>query len=230
MADDQRSRTAPAEHRWPVVIAVLIALALHLFLPSSLLEVQRYIVAVVVVALLIPLIVLNPHRLVRQTRWSRNLEIVTALVLVAANQITLVLLVFQLVERAGDGTALLVASLQVWTTNVIAFALLYWVIDRGGPVARVHVPREDLAHADFRFPQDEDHDAVVEVARGSSRTSDWVPSFVDYLYFSLSNSMAFSPTDTMPLTHRAKLLMGLESFAGFILLALVIARAVAQIG
>ncbi|MCI2958729.1 hypothetical protein MN032_13600 [Agromyces atrinae] len=230
MADDQRSRTAPAEHRWPVVIAVLIALALHLFLPSSLLEVQRYIVAVIVVALLIPLIVLNPHRLVRQTRWSRNLEIVTALVLVAANQITLVLLVFQLVERAGDGTALLVASLQVWTTNVIAFALLYWVIDRGGPVARVHVPREDLAYADFRFPQDEDHDAVVEVARGSSRTSDWVPSFVDYLYFSLSNSMAFSPTDTMPLTHRAKLLMGLESFAGFILLALVIARAVAQIG
>lgn len=230
MADDQRSRTAPAEHRWPVVIAVLFALALHLFLPSSLLEVQRYFIAGIVIALLVPLIVLNPHRLVRQTQWSRNLEIATALVLVAANQWTLVLLVFQLVERSGDGPALLVASLQVWTTNVIAFALLFWVIDRGGPVARVHVPREDLDRADFRFPQDEDHDAVVEVASGSSRTSDWVPSYVDYLYFSLSNSMAFSPTDTMPLTHRAKLLMGIESFAGFILLALVIARAVAQIG
>jgi len=57
-----------------------------------------------------------------------------------------------------------------------------------------------------------------------------VPNFVDYLYFSLSNSMAFSPTDTMPLSHRAKMLMALESFAGFVLLALVIARAVSLIG
>ena len=59
-----------------------------------------------------------------------------------------------------------------------------------------------------------------EVARGSSRQADWVPNYIDYFYFSLSNSMAFSPTDTMPLTHRAKLLMALESFAGFALLAL----------
>jgi hypothetical protein len=87
-----------------------------------------------------------------------------------------------------------------------------------------------LQPADFRFPQDEDDDAITEVRARSSAVADWVPTFVDYLYFSLSNSMAFSPTDTMPLSHRAKLLMGLEAFAGFIILALVIARAVSLIG
>ncbi len=115
-------------------------------------------------------------------------------------------------------------------TNVIAFALVYWGLDRGGPVARVTVERKKLARADFRFPQDEDADAITEVAAGSSAEMDWVPNFIDYLYFSMTNAMAFSPTDTMPLTHRAKALMGLESFAGFVLLALVIARAVSLIG
>jgi hypothetical protein len=80
--------------------------------------------------------------------------------------------------------------------------------------------------ADFRFPQDEDHDAIDEVAARSSKRTGWVASFVDYLYFSLSNSMAFSPTDTMPLSGRAKVMMGLEAAGGFVLLALVIARAV----
>ena len=100
-----------------------------------------------------------------------------------------------------------------------------------GEISRfVSQPRGRLPLADFRFPQDEDHDDVTEVARGSSKQLDWVPNYVDYFYFSLSNSMAFSPTDTMPLSHRAKLLMALESFAGFVLLALVIARAVSLIG
>ena len=120
--------------------------------------------------------------------------------------------------------------LQVWVTNVIAFALVYWDMDRGGPVTRRHASRSELPDADFRFPQDEDHDAVDEVASRSSRNSGWVPSFADYLYFSLSNSMAFSPADTMPLSVRAKALMGIESFGGFVLLALVIARAVSLLG
>jgi hypothetical protein len=140
--------------------------------------------------------------------------------------VALVQLVVQLTGGNEDGRRLLLASLQVWVTNVVAFALVYWELDRGRPVARWHLPRQDLPPADFRFPQDEDHDAVQEVAGRSSVRSNWVASFADYLYFSLSNSMAFSPTDTMPLSHRAKALMAVQSFGGFVLLALVIARAV----
>jgi hypothetical protein len=78
----------------------------------------------------------------------------------------------------------------------------------------------------FRFAQDEDHDTVYEVAVGSSKLADWVPALHDYLYVSLTNSSAFSPTDTMPLTGRAKLLMGLESSSALIVSVLVISRGV----
>ena len=227
---DREERAAHPEHRWPVVAAVLIALGLYTFLPSGLFEAQRYVVVGLGLVLMVPLVILTPHRYTKETRFSRLAEVGLALILVAANQLTLALLIMQLVHKSDNGGALLLASLQVWVTNVIAFAGLYWCLDRGGPVARVTQPRADLRLADFRFPQDEDDDTVIEVAAGSSEKSDWVATYVDYLYFSLTNSMAFSPTDTMPLTTRAKALMGLESFAGFVMLALVIARAVAQIG
>ncbi|WP_292853528.1 hypothetical protein [Microbacterium sp.] len=227
---DRGERTARPEHRWPPVVAVVVAMALYTFLPSGLFEVQRYVVVGIGVVLLIPLIVLNPHRYTKETRFSRLSEVGLALLIVVANQLTLVLLIIQLVHKSNQGGALLLASLQVWVTNVIAFALLFWCLDRGGPVARTTQPRAKMRRADFRFPQDEDADTVAEVAKGSSEKSDWVPTFIDYLYFSLSNSMAFSPTDTMPLTTRAKSLMAIESFAGFVMLALVIARAVGQIG
>ncbi|GAA3760838.1 hypothetical protein GCM10022240_11760 [Microbacterium kribbense] len=223
-------RTARPEHRWPVVVGVLIALALYTFLPSGLFAAQRYVVVAIGLLLLIPLIAINPHHYVKETRLSRLGELGLALVIVAANQLTLVLLIMQLVQKSTGGSGLLLAALQVWVTNVIGFALVFWCIDRAGPVARTTVPRSKMRAADFRFPQDEDEDTIDEVAKGSSAMSDWVPAFVDYLYFSLSNSMAFSATDTMPLSTRAKALMALESFAGFVLLAVVIAQAVSQIG
>ncbi|MET3721590.1 putative membrane protein [Arthrobacter sp. UYEF21] len=228
-ADDEPQ--APAEHRWPAVIGLLVALALYATLPTAFLPGVRYAVVIVGLGLLIPLIALNPRRLTRETRWSRYLSLGQALLLVVANEAALVQLVIALTSsNNSNGPTLLLAALQVWVTNVIAFALVYWELDRGGPVARRHTPRHELPRADFRFPQDEDHDAVKEVAARSSVKSGWTASFIDYVYFSLSNSMAFSPTDTMPLSARAKSLMGLEAFGGFVLLALVIAHAVSLLG
>jgi hypothetical protein len=167
----------------------------------------------------------------RETRWSRRIATAQALLLVAANEVALVQLVILLTtSKHNDGPADLVSALQVWVTSVIAFGLVFWELDRGGPVSRRHTPRHQLPPADFRFPQDEDHDAIAEVAARSSSRIDWVASFFDYVYVSLSNSMAFSPTDTMPLSLRAKSLMALESFGAFVMLALVIARAVSLLG
>ncbi|KQP01150.1 hypothetical protein [Leifsonia sp. Leaf264] len=224
------TRTARIEHRWPAVFALVVALALYGALPNDLITVQRYVTVAIGILLLIPLIAINPHHLTRQTRWSRTLSLALAIVVVLSNQITIVSLVLLLVGGSEEGPSLLQSALQVWVANVIGFALLYWEIDRGGPVVRTMVKRSDLPRADFRFPQDEDDDTIDEVAAGSSGKSDWTASYVDYFYFSLSNSMAFSPTDTMPLTARSKLLMSLESFGGFVILALVIARAVSLIG
>jgi hypothetical protein len=122
---------------------------------------------------------------------------------------------------------MLLAAGQVWLTNIIAFGLIFWELDRGGPVARTQIrERRDLPPADFRFSQDENDDAVDEVAVGASGRSDWVPTLMDYLYVSVTNSTAFSPTDTMPLSVRAKLLMSVESVAALLTSVLVIARAV----
>ncbi|MEY2850061.1 MAG: hypothetical protein RI885_2728 [Actinomycetota bacterium] len=228
---DTTERRARAEHRWPAVVAVLVALTLYATLPSTFLPALRYSVVAVGLISLIPLIVLNPRRLHRETSWSKYIAAGQALLLVLANEIALVQLVIELVTASSeDGPTLLLAALQVWVTNVIAFALVYWDMDRGGPVTRRHAARRDVPLADFRFPQDEDHDAIEEVAARSSMRLDWMPGFLDYFYFSLSNSMAFSPTDSMPLSHRAKALMALESFGAFVLLALVIARAVSLLG
>ncbi|GAA1998074.1 hypothetical protein [Microbacterium pumilum] len=228
--NQHESRNARIEHRWPAVFALVVALALYGALPNDLLTVQRYVTVAVGILLLIPLIIINPRHFNRQTTWSRVVSLALVIIVVTSNQITLISLVFVLIHGQAEGPSLLQSALQVWVANVIGFALLYWEIDRGGPVIRTMAKRSELPRADFRFPQDEDDDTIVEVAAGSSLKSDWTASFVDYFYFSLANSMAFSATDTMPLTARAKLLMSLESFGGFVILALVIARAVSLIG
>ena len=227
-AENRRPQT---EWRWPPLLALALALALYALLPSDVPGVLRAIVVGLGVVLVIPVLVLNPRRLDRETRWSRLLSIAQVLLLLLANQVALLIVIRSLITAGKpQGPAILLGSVQVWVTNVIAFGLAYWELDRGGPVSRRIRPRSRLPRADFRFPQDEDDDTVAEVAAGSSKRSGWVAGFVDYAYFSLSNSMAFSPTDVMPLTTRAKALMALQAFVAFVILALVIARAVSLLG
>ena len=177
--------------------------------------------------LLLPVLAFNPRRLTRQTPWSRVLSLALVGVIGLANLVSLVLLVRALIQGGdNDSHKLLLAALQVWLTNIIVFGLAYWELDRGGPVKRATLSRAELPPADFRFSQDEDADAVDEVAASSSDRVDWAPVFVDYLYVSLTNSSAFSPTDTMPLSSRAKLLMSIQAISALIVSLLVIARAV----
>jgi hypothetical protein len=215
------------EARFPAVLAVLVAVALQVTLPNRLVVGPRLLLPVLETLLLVPLIAINPVRMTRETRFSRTLSLVLVLLIAATNGVVLGQLVEALVNgKASEGKTLLVAALQVWLTNVIAFGLVFWELDRGGPVARTQRTRTDLPAADFRFPQDEDHDTSVEVAIGSSRKSDWVPVLTDYLYVSLTNSSAFSPTDTMPLLSRTKWLMACQSMSALVLSLLVVARAV----
>lgn len=215
------------EHRWPAVAAILVALGLYAALPGSFLPGLRYAVVGVGILLLIPILVVNPVRFRRQTSWSRPLSATQAALLGVANQVAVVQLLITLVHPGQEsGARLLVSAAQVWVTNVIAVALILWEMDRGGPVARSTTPRAELPNADLRFAQDEDHDAIDEVAATSSLHAGWLPTFGDYLYTSLSNSMAFSASDSMPLSARAKALLGFQAFSGFVILALVIARAV----
>jgi uncharacterized membrane protein len=130
-------------------------------------------------------------------------------------------LVIALVHHTSSGTAtlddaglLLRNGGAIWLTNVIVFALWYWEMDRGGPVARACGTR---AHTDFLFAQ---MTAPEFVPR------DWEPAFLDYFYLSFTNATAFSPTDTLPLSRWAKVTMMFQSAVSLVTVALVVARAV----
>ena len=111
-----------------------------------------------------------------------------------------------------SGQSLLLDALNIWATNVIAFALWFWNIDRGGPATKGLSP---VDKDDFLFPQ-------MTIAQCGT----WSPGFIDYLYVSFTNATAFSPTDTMPLSRRAKVLMAAEAGISLLTIALVAARAV----
>lgn len=227
MARTQK-RTHREEHRWPAVVALLVAMGLFLTLPSSFLPALRYTVVAIGLVILIPLIAINPVRFQRETVWSRNLSIAETLLLLAANQVALVQLVNQLVNTTPTHSrGLLLSAAQVWFTNIIAFALVYWEIDRGGPVARSRTVSAPVHRVDLHFVQDEEKPAPPGVAlRSAAPQQRWRPDFPDYLFTSVWTSTAFSPTDAMPVSHRVKALMALESVSGLIIFALVIGRSV----
>ena len=222
-------RDQRGENRIPPAIAVVVAAAAYALLPESLLIGPRFIIPILEFGLLVALVITNPVRMVRQTRWSRVVATVLAAIVIVTNLVALGILIGQLLTPSPSAPSLLLAAMQVWLTNVIGFGLLYWELDRGGPVARRTKDRSDLPPADWRFSQDENDDAVTEVAVGSSEKSGWMPIFVDYLYLSLTNSSAFSPTDTMPLSSRAKSLMAVQATAALFVTLIVIARAVGSI-
>jgi len=223
MTTERVGQRHPGEPRLPAALAVIAAIVLYAALPNGLLIGPRYVVPGLELILFVPLVLANPRRMSKQNRLLRRLSIGLLLLIAVSNLAALVLLIRSLViGHAKVGGQLLGAAGQVWFTNVLVFALAYWELDRGGPVTRVQAPRPRLPAADFRFPQDEDHDAISEVAQRSSAKSGWAPGFIDYLYVSITNSSAFSPTDTMPLSVRAKLLMAVESVSALTLSVLVV--------
>jgi hypothetical protein len=212
------------EVRLPASIAVIVAGTLHALLPSSVLFEPRWLLPALEALLLIALTLVNPTRMTTETRVSRVVGLALVTIIIVTNTISLVHVLGLLVDaHPHDGRDLLLAAGQVWITNMIAFALVFWELDRGGAVARVPTSHVRTRHADFLFPQDDEN--VARMSTGSSEEV-WIPVFVDYLYLSITNSTAFSPTDTMPLTARAKMLMTFEAIAAMVTSLLVVARAV----
>ena len=139
-------------------------------------------------------------------------------VLSMANLLALALLVARLSDGSVTGRPLLLAAAEIWATNAIVFALWYWELDGGGPPRRLAQPsgKRDFAFVQMLNPE------LAEPA--------WHPRFVDYLYLSFTNASAFSPSDTLPLTRWAKLLMLLQSWVSIVTVVLVAARAVGMLG
>jgi hypothetical protein len=206
------------EPRWPMALAVLAAGLLRAVLPSQLRNGDaRWLFLVIVVVLLAILIVGDPGRIDQDRPWLHNLTSVLIGLITIANADAAVRLVVGIIDVSNftqNAKVLLASGAAIWLSNIIAFALWFWNLDRGGPAARAAGtgPRPALIFPEMLHKQ--------YVGEG------WYPVFADYFHFAFATAAAFSPTDVSAIKTWAKLMMMAESAISLIVGILVVARAV----
>jgi hypothetical protein len=207
----------PAEPRWPPALALAALVALPSLLPGHLAIGPTWLLPALAGALLVAIVAVSPLAATRRSTGVRALIIALTVLLILGDAWMTWRLTGDLV-RGGPSTAngevLLSSGGLVWANNTILFGLVYWELDSGGPAARAE---QVHPHGDFSFPQQ-----VSPHLAGHG----WRPRYVDYFYLGLTNALAFSPTDVMPLAPWAKLTMSAQSLISFVVVGLVIARAV----
>ena len=216
-ARKQAESLARRDPFWPAQLTVLAAIALSLDLPSSLtIPGKVWLIPAIEGVLLAALVVTTPRRGVHRP-MRRPVALGLVGLVSTSNFVNLGLLVHKVLHGhllAGQSYQLIRAGVEIWVTNVLLFTVWYWELDRGGPIAR---QTEELRSPDFLFPQ------MTDERIGGMQ---WRAGYIDYMYTSFTNASAFSPTDTMPLTPIAKLLMAAQSLASLITIGMVFARAV----
>ena len=199
-------------------MAIVFVAGLHVALPARYRVQPAWVVPVALLAPLAALIAGDPGRIDRQKTWLRILTGILIAVITLANLAAAVRLVVDILTNnqlyANNAGGLLALGGVIWATNVIAFGLWYWDLDRGGAAARAHPPPRPPA---FIFP---------EMQNPAYVPATWVPRFIDYLFLAFWTATAVSPTDTVAIKPWAKLLMMLEAAGSIALAALVIARAI----
>jgi uncharacterized membrane protein len=208
------------ESRWPPAIALIafigLNIGLRLWLPNAAAVRVPWLVPALEAVLLIVLVLSDPGNLAKHRHILRRVSVGLVVLLVVAALWATILLVYDLIQGTGvtnSASRLLASGALIWLGNNLAFALLYWLIDSGGPVARSRLE----APIDFAFTQQ----MSPELAPPG-----WRPVFLDYLHLGFTNATAFSPTDVMPLTLRAKYIMLVQSTVALALFGLIVARAV----
>jgi hypothetical protein len=214
-AERVRDRVERGDPYWPAQLTVAVAIALNFALSERVTVGPTWLLPGVEAVLLVALVVIAPARATKHSLARRRLALAVIGLVSLTYVVSVGLLVHFLVNGgAAGGHRLILSGAVLWATNVLLFSVWYWELDRGGPVVRFTHPD---ALPDFQFPQMENPQFALP---------GWRPGFGDYLYTSLTNATAFSPTDTMPLTLTAKALMGVQSLAALVTVALVVARAV----
>jgi len=202
--------------RWPATLAVLTIGAIFFFISSKYTIGPRWVVLAVTAVLLIPLWVTRRRGM---HVWTHGIALALNGVLTLAVASSAILLFYRLYTGETQAFALLRDAILIWGVNIVVFALWYWNLDAGGPAKR-HPGKH--ASTDFAFPQQQqDDDGLVE---------GWSPGFTDYLFLAFNTSTAFSPTDTLVLARRMKVLMMLQSAISLLIVAVLAARAINTIG
>jgi hypothetical protein len=200
---------------WHVQVLVIAAVIMQFILPQTFSAEPRQFIAILSFLLVIALSFTTPKAPVFQSLGRRINVVVLVALLGIANIYSLYRVANQLLAGTiSNGRDLVLTALNIFLTNILVFTLLYWEMDGGGPGKRKVAKNHER---DFLFPQHNLDD---------SESKKWIPTFVDYFYVSSTNATAFSPTDAMPLSRRAKMLMLTQSLVSLTTIALIISRAV----
>ena len=207
------------ESRWPPVVVVLAFMALNVavrvWAPQDGVIRVPWLLPAIEALLVVVLLTSDPSSAAERRRLRQTAQVLVGLLVLASLWAT-ALLIHDLIEGTGDTNDpgdLLTSGGMVWLGNNLTFAVLYWLMDGGGPTARSRRP----VPVDFAFTQQLNPELEMP---------GWRPVFLDYLHLGFTNGTAFSPTDVMPLTHRAKLAMVVQATIALVLFGLVVARAV----
>ncbi|MFM9034434.1 MAG: hypothetical protein ACKOQ4_09120 [Mycobacterium sp.] len=213
-------RQSTEESPLPAIAALIATMAMQLAIPKHYTVVPRWPLIALEILLILGLLALRSGHSTRHPAFGRDTRLVLLTAITLDNTASAILLDWDILSGAiaNKASVLIGSGAAIFVTNVLVFGMWYWELDRGGPLARANRERR---YPDFMFPQ---------LANPELAAPDWTPTFVDYLYVSVTNVMAFSPTDTMPLTRWAKSLMSLQAFVAVSTLALVFARAVNVLG
>lgn len=210
--DERHWRHAP---RWEAVLAVLAVGSAYALLPDDLRLGPRWLMLPLILLFLVPL---NVARYFGNYHLVRALGFALSVLVTAALIASVVLLVTRLPSGKTSPTNLLRDGALLWGANILVFALWYWEIDGGGPHAR-HVKR--YTSTDFLFPQ---------MAMPDAEERNWSPLFIDYLFQAFNTSAAFSPTDVLTLSRRAKVLMMVQAMISIVVVAVLVSRAINTLG
>ena len=211
-------RGTAVERRWPVIVAVLVVVLLLAVLPGRIRLFPTWVPWLVLLVLIVSMAL--PNLNTRRAPLLRRIEGILTWLFVAITAFAVIaqleILFSDMINRSSGvtGLQLLTSSVAVWATNVLIFSVMYWRIDRGGPEARAKLTDRK---PDWQFPQE-------------AAQADWHPTFVDYLFLGFCTATAFSPTDALPMTSRAKLLMMAESIISLVTIIAVASRAINILG
>ena len=195
---------------YQVALVVLAIATIQMLLPDEVTLGARWVVpAIEVIGVPAALIILRASGLTYQ-RMRRGTTLYLCFLVLASVLNAALLLVSMLRGDENNGAVLLFAGFGVLIINVLSFGLVYWWVDGGGPEARMHAT---VSNCDFQFPQQ---------AAGMK----WSPTLPDYLFTAYTNIIAFSPTDTMPLSHRSKLLFTIQSSVSLLTILVTVSRAI----
>ncbi|MBO1767197.1 hypothetical protein [Allobranchiibius sp. GilTou38] len=213
---DPRRTPERSMRRWPISVAVALALALQLFLPRQASIGPAWLMPVAQALLLLPLVLSDPVRLRREDTTWRRASLCSALGVLFVNALDLAHLIIA-IATGGKVSAreMIVAAVVIEVTNIVANTAIFWEIDRGGPFARNPEHPHPPEHPDLLFPQMSD-----------VNDTSFLTCFTDYLFTAFTLATAFSPTDTMPVSPRSKMLFMLGGTVSVLSVTLVAARAV----